>query len=195
MWFFEIPCLSNKSLIFFRNLFFQPYDCSHMSTSTLDSSFRAGFCVVEISTCPCRSKPIMHLVLRSSIKNVASFTSQPADRRFVFNNPRTQFSCLLYSTFWVAILNFSAGMNCAIFELSMTFFVIAQLRKDAGLPVSTVNWNIWSSIRTMASSDFILLDVGSLSRSIFWKLKFCPHSCWFLSLILFPHILRFLHPR
>ena len=95
MWFFEIPCLSNKFLILLKNLFFQPSDCSHMSTSNLNSSLGAGFCVVTIPTCPCKSNPIIQLVLHTVTRNVAPFTSQPADRRFVFNVPNTQIGCLL----------------------------------------------------------------------------------------------------
>ena len=95
MWFLDIPCRSNKLLNLLKNLFFQPSDCSHMSTSNLDSSVGAGFCVVTIPTCPCKSKPIMHLVLRSVTRNVAPLTSQPADRRFVFKAPNTQIGCLL----------------------------------------------------------------------------------------------------
>ena len=139
MWFFEIPCFSNKPLKFVENLFFQPSDCSHMSTSSLDSFFGAGFCVVEIPTCPCRYRPIIHLVLRYVTRNVAHFTSQPADRSFVFKAPRIQMGCLLLSTNWVAMFIFSAGMNRALFDLSMISLVVAQFRKDTGLPVSTVS--------------------------------------------------------
>ena len=95
MWFFEIPCLSNKFLNLLKIFSFQPSDCSHMSTSNLVSCFGAGFFVVTTPTCPCRSKPIMHLVLRSVTRKVAPFTSQPADGRCVFNAPKTQISCSL----------------------------------------------------------------------------------------------------
>ena len=43
--------------------------------------------------------------------------------------------------FIVAKFIFSAGLNLAlsIYRLFSIFFVVAQFRKDSGLPVSTVN--------------------------------------------------------
>ena len=84
---------------------------------------------MTLPTCPNKSNPIMHLVLRSVTRNVAPFTSQPADRRFVFNAPNTQIVCLLSSANFVVKFSLSDGMNLALFDLSISFLPSPNLRK------------------------------------------------------------------
>ena len=55
--------LSNKEL-------FKPSDCWHSGTSNLDKSLGAVFCVVEISSWPCRSKSKIHLVLSRLLEDL-----------------------------------------------------------------------------------------------------------------------------
>ena len=86
----------------------------------------------------CKSKPKIHRVLRSVIRNVASGTSQPADRIFAFTAPNIAIGFLLLSTNCAGKFNFSTGVNCIFPDESKICFATVQLRNEIGLPVSTV---------------------------------------------------------
>ena len=77
-------------------------------------------------------------------------------------------------------------MNLALFDSSIISFVVAQFKKETGLPVSTVSCIIWLSILTMVFNDFTLFDIGSRRKSIFLTLNFSPFNFWLFSLILSP---------
>ena len=59
----------------------------------------------------------------------------------------------------------------------------AQFKKETRLPVSTVNFIIWLSIRTIAFSDFTLFSFGSRIESIFWTCIISPFVFFLISLI------------
>ena len=67
-----------------------------------------------------------------------------------------------------SVATFGRLINLGFLDLSIICFIfVAQFDDDTRLPVSTVSCFIWFSIRTIDLSDFTLLDLASLSRSIF----------------------------
>ena len=154
IWFFEIPCLSDKSSNCVKICFTNPLTARtvvlQILTIPLVPVFGWKIC---LPTCPWRTRPIIHLVLRSV---TGALLNSPASLPNVGLNKDRLF--VVIHQIGHQIYFFCRDKSLSFRPLF--FFVVAQFRNDTGLPVSNVSCTIWFSIRTIALSHFVGYILG-----------------------------------